>query len=144
MRLEKVVTILLFSAFFLWLHFTLRSWAVGQDSASSLCNPAGAFGIPVPVWVLGGLGAGIVTYAYWQGLVAAGRLTRIAWLLIGFGGLGNLLERQRFGCIMDYVALPGLPWFPIFNIADIWLTLGVLGLLWKSVGRNTTSEERND
>ena len=43
--------------------------------------------------------------------------------LIG-GGLGNLLDRLIFGAVTDYIRLLFIP-FPVFNLADISITLSV-------------------
>lgn len=123
---------MLFVAFFLWLHFWLRSSVVSMDFASAICNPGGPFGISLPVWLLTliGSGAGIFLAVQWW---KEESLTLLwPWLLIISGGAGNLLERGLFGCIMDYIALP---FFPMFNIADILLTVGAIGIIvrWSRV-----------
>lgn len=126
MGLQKVFGSVLFAAFFLWLHFSARSWAIGAGVAGSVCNEGGPFGILLPQWLLIGLSLAVLI------LLSAGcRKARSfsaawPWLLIISGGLGNLLERLYFGCIMDYIALP---FFPAFNLADILLTIGVIGVL---------------
>lgn len=43
------------------------------------------------------------------------------------GAVGNLLDRLRFGYVVDFIAVG--PW-PNFNIADSAITLGVIGLVW--------------
>jgi len=50
------------------------------------------------------------------------------WILLFSGGLSNFLERIFFGCVLDYISIP---FFPIFNVADVLLTLGVVVLLWR-------------
>lgn len=57
-----------------------------------------------------------------------------------FGGiLGNLIDRIIRGVVIDYVALNILGYhFPIFNLADLFITLGVILLVIK-----TLKEEKN-
>jgi signal peptidase II len=49
-------------------------------------------------------------------------------LVIG-GALGNLIDRVRFGAVVDFLDFSGL-WFPwVFNVADSGITVGVALLL---------------
>jgi signal peptidase II len=53
-------------------------------------------------------------------------------LVIG-GALGNLIDRVRFGAVVDFLDFSGL-WFPwVFNVADSAITVGVILLLLDSV-----------
>lgn len=121
---------MLFAAFFLWLYFSLRSFIVGVDTERAICNTGGPFGIPFPEWLFLPIsfGAGVFLFLQWrqEDFLAL----QWPWLLIVSGGLSNVLERELFGCIMDYIVLPGLPFFPVFNLADILLTIGVLGIFF--------------
>lgn len=122
---------ILFAAFFLWLHFWLRSWIISLESFAAVCNHDWPFGIGIalPKWFsLIGFGIGAFLIAEWWKKESLAQ--EWPWILIISGGLGNLLERLFFGCIMDYIALP---FFPVFNIADILLTIGVFGILIKNV-----------
>ena len=47
-------------------------------------------------------------------------------LLIG-GAAGNLIDRAREGAVTDFIDLPA---WPAFNLADVWITFGVLALLY--------------
>ena len=56
-------------------------------------------------------------------------------LLIG-GAVGNAIDRAWFGAVVDFVHL-FLPdrsrsWY-VFNVADVWIVVGVVGLLLDSV-----------
>lgn len=122
---------MLFAAFFLGLNFWLRSWIIGLEGFATICNSGWPFGISValPKWfALVGFGIGIFLVAEWWKEKSFAQ--EWPWLLIIFGGAGNLLERWLFGCIMDYIAMPFLP---VFNIADVLLTIGVIGVLIKNV-----------
>lgn len=47
--------------------------------------------------------------------------------LVAGGALGNLYDRIRFGCVVDY--LDFLVW-PVFNLADSCITVGAVCLAW--------------
>lgn len=118
---------MLFAAFFLWLHFWLRLWIAGMDATAAICNPGGPFGILLPGWLLLLIGFGAAVFLAVQWGKEKSFALEWPWLLILSGGAGNLLERALFGCIMDYIALPPLP---VFNVADILLIVGVLGIFF--------------
>lgn len=51
--------------------------------------------------------------------------TFLLWALsmIVSGGIGNLIDRIRFGYVVDFLDFRLIN-FPVFNVADIWVTLG--------------------
>jgi signal peptidase II len=53
-------------------------------------------------------------------------------LVIG-GALGNVIDRMRYGCVVDYLDFYlGLPWlqrWPAFNVADSAITVGAVLLI---------------
>lgn len=51
---------------------------------------------------------------------------------IGGGALGNLADRAREGAVIDYVD-PVL--WPAFNLADVAIVIGILGLLYVVEGK---------
>ena len=56
-------------------------------------------------------------------------LPAIALGLVIGGALGNLVDRVRFGAVVDFLDFSGL-WFPwVFNVADSGITVGVALLL---------------
>lgn len=56
--------------------------------------------------------------------------TKLAFLLIMTGAIGNLIDRIRLSFVVDFIAVKfgGLMNFPVFNIADICVVVGA-GLL---------------
>ena len=50
----------------------------------------------------------------------------IALALIFGGALGNLLDRLLYGYVIDFIQLEFVN-FPIFNFADIFINLGIIG-----------------
>ncbi|MBI3321491.1 MAG: signal peptidase II [Candidatus Omnitrophica bacterium] len=56
----------------------------------------------------------------------------IVWgcaLILG-GALGNLVDRLRLGYVVDFIDLRV---WPVFNVGDSAITIGVALLLWKSL-----------
>lgn len=54
-------------------------------------------------------------------------------LIIG-GALGNLHDRLVHGYVVDFLSFHVAGWYyPAFNVADIGITLGAIGLIWESV-----------
>jgi lipoprotein signal peptidase len=119
-----------------------------SDSAPAYCNPVGSWGMSVDNGVLIGVMVVvlvIVTYFFLAGgsdnkdsslsLSAFGGLGmtrkesllyRIAFALLFSGGASNLLDRILFGCVRDFSLIS---WFPAFNLADVFLTIGAVLLL---------------
>lgn len=50
---------------------------------------------------------------------------RLALAFIFSGALGNLLNRLIFGKVIDFIDLDLIPNYPIFNLADCWIVIGV-------------------
>lgn len=61
------------------------------------------------------------------------RLTVLSLALIIGGALGNGVDRAVYGAVVDFVHLHwgNFSWY-IFNIADVAIVVGVLGLLYES------------
>ena len=58
-------------------------------------------------------------------------LLRAALLLVTAGAFGNYLDRVVRGHVVDFVHLTH---WPVFNVADVYVTIGV-GILFLSAGR---------
>lgn len=56
-----------------------------------------------------------------------GRLTRASLILILAGALGNYADRLNRGYVVDFIHVPH---WPVFNVADICVTVGVILLCW--------------
>lgn len=69
---------------------------------------------------------------YWREKVF---VVRLALLMVVAGALGNVTDRLRYGAVIDFIHLhyQGFSW-PIFNIADCFITIGIaliiLHTLW--------------
>ncbi len=65
---------------------------------------------------------------------ATERLLPAALALVLGGALGNVIDRLRFGAVVDFLDfhLAGWHW-PAFNVADSAITVGVALLLWQQL-----------
>ena len=80
-------------------------------------------------WVLTGIGGLITTLiAYWF-FKEKKEIIKLALALILGGAVGNIIDRVRFGAVVDFLDFHafGYHW-PAFNIADSAIVLGA-GLL---------------
>ena len=94
-------------------------------------------------WLLVLVALGIATgFAVW--LFRAGHwLTVTALSFVVAGAIGNVIDRVRFGAVVDFIdvskVLPFFPW--VFNVADSAVTVGAVLLL---VDQFILSGEEND
>lgn len=60
------------------------------------------------------------------------------------GALGNLIDRIRYGEVIDFLLLHwrGYHW-PAFNVADTCITLGAIALLWSSLRENRAEAQQH-
>lgn len=89
-------------------------------------NNAGAYG---PL-ILSGIAIAVVLgLIYWL-YQAENRLTVVALGLVIGGALGNVIDRFRFGAVVDFLDLhiAGYHW-PAFNVADAAICVGAVLLL---------------
>ena len=65
---------------------------------------------------------------------AGERLLSLALALIMGGALGNVIDRIRFGAVVDFVQwhVAGYYW-PAFNVADSAITIGAVLLVWEQI-----------
>jgi len=57
-------------------------------------------------------------------------LTEVGLALILGGAIGNVLDRLRFGYVIDFIDVRV---WPVFNLADSVITIGVGLLLWRAL-----------
>jgi signal peptidase II len=87
------------------------------------CNPAIAWSIPlhgILFWILWLLAISALGY-----LLYTNRYN--TFLLLAFAGaIANLIDRAILGCVVDYISILR---FPVFNLADIAITVGITGFV---------------
>lgn len=91
-------------------------------------NRAGAFGLfGTQTWLLVAM-ALVVLALFWYAFRDVARnslLVRAAFGAIVGGAFGNIIDRFHYSFVVDFV---DLRWWPVFNVADSCITIGV-GLL---------------
>ena len=95
-------------------------------------NPGTAFslfrnlGDNAPLVMIVATGA-IIALLFWYLIVRSKNYERVPLVLIIGGALGNLVDRIRFGAVIDFLDFHiGAAHWPSFNIADAFITIGVL------------------
>ena len=81
-------------------------------------------------WMLIGVGLAASAFFSWWMWTSERRLTAVALGLIVGGGLSNVADRLVHGAVADNILLHygGYHWY-IFNLADVWIGAGVVGIL---------------
>ena len=106
----------------------------GLFSLTLVMNPGLAFGMLAGTpagwrWLVALLSIGALAVLAVVGLrmlPTGGRLTPLALGLIFGGAVGNLIDRARFGAVVDFVDVHWHAWhWPAFNVADSAITVGV-------------------
>ncbi len=105
-------------------------------------NHAGAFGLfGTQPWLLVGMALAVLG-AFWfafRDAAAQSPLVRTAFGAIVGGAIGNIVDRFHYGYVVDFI---DLRWWPVFNVADSCITLGVALLLIASLQRDRRAASR--
>ena len=137
-----------------YLHETVKV-IPGFFSLTYVRNPGAAFGILAgasgPWRTMFFVVVSLAALAVIATLVhkTADRLPLIAFSLIGGGAIGNLIDRVRFGEVVDFIEwyYRSFHW-PTFNIADSAITIGVVllavDMLFEKRTPSTNTQTSND
>jgi signal peptidase II len=93
----------------------------------------GLFGDGSARWLLSAFSVAVAGALAWWALKADRRLLISAIGLVMGGAIGNVIDRIRFGYVVDFLDFSGLgfPW--VFNIADAAINVGVILLILDSI-----------
>lgn len=95
-----------------------------------------AFSLPVQlnlVVVISFLVLGMVFY----GLKKQHIKFNFVWLFFISGTIGNLIDRIRLGAVIDFI---NLGFFPVFNLADIFISVSAVGIIYFYILTNKGNE----
>lgn len=71
---------------------------------------------------------GVILWEYFKKPMAFTKFERLCIAAIYGGGLGNMVDRIRFGYVVDMIETTFIR-FPVFNVADMFITCGCAALL---------------
>ena len=108
-----------------------------------ILNPGAAFGmlegsrwffIVIAVGVLGGI------WYMKDEINEGGWMMQYGAALFGGGAIGNLIDRARSGLVVDFF---DFRIWPVFNVADIAICVGVAMILWKVLETEFLTKEKS-
>lgn len=74
-----------------------------------------------------------VIFTIWM-IRSTSKLQSLSLALVIAGALGNVIDRLRFGAVIDFLDFHAYGWhYPAFNIADSLIVIGVIMLLFHSI-----------
>lgn len=53
-------------------------------------------------------------------------MVKISLIMVISGGVSNLIDRLVRGNVVDYIDINAIISYPVFNIADVFIVLGVM------------------
>ena len=106
-------------------------------------NTHGAFGLfGNQAWLLIGM-AIVVLGIFWLAFRDAARDSRLIQMAFGAivgGAIGNIIDRLHFHYVVDFI---DLRWWPVFNVADSCITIGVAILVLATLRRDMRARVRS-
>ena len=76
---------------------------------------------------------GLMPYLWRIGRRPAEKANILAWALVIGGALGNLYDRLAYGYVVDFLDLRV---WPVFNLADSFVCIGVFLAAWQNLKKN--------
>jgi signal peptidase II len=108
-----------------------------------ILNPGAAFGmfegsrwffVVIAICVLGGI------WYMRDEINEGGWMMQYGAALFGGGAIGNLIDRTRSGLVIDFF---DFRIWPVFNVADIAICVGVAMILWKILQTEFLTNEKS-
>ncbi|MDI6778104.1 MAG: signal peptidase II [Patescibacteria group bacterium] len=99
-------------------------------SENSACNKNIAWSIPVAPGIFYFVFT-IIFFALFCFFLKSKRFAeKFAFIFVLSGAISNLVDRIMRGCVIDFI---NLKFWPVFNLADIYITMGIIILLIKII-----------
>ena len=100
------------------------------------------FSVPLPkmlIYIITVLIISVVIYLLYEAYQMKNRSLIIGYSLVTVGAFSNLLDRFNYGAIIDFINLRVLP---VFNLADIIITIGITVLIFNIIKIKGSSNEK--
>jgi len=118
-----------FTFVFLFVVLVLADQLTKLFAKNIFRNQNFAFSLPLPIWLMY-----VIYFLVLAGITAyvkknSGSLSlrqSLAWVCIFAGALSNVIERMSLGYVRDWVYI----WTGVFNLADGFIILGILILMF--------------
>lgn len=120
-------------AFFLIFGDQFSKYIIRSQGGFYLCNKGIAFGIILPSWLTFIIITAIISFISLSILKYKFQAINLSTILIFSGTISNLIDRLRYGCVIDFI---DLKIWPIFNLADSLIFFGSLFLIKKIINKN--------
>ncbi len=117
-----------------------------------LYNPGGAFGTSIfggKFYFWFSLSVAVIILVWYIFKFSGGNFLRLGVIFILGGALGNLFDRLRIGKVIDWIEVGfkisgrSIRW-PVFNLADTYVTIGLIFLLISSIVENEKKEKQEE
>lgn len=118
----------------------------GFLSLTYLENTGAAFGLWDSRWFLIGVNIIIIIAIIKILLSKKYEVTKpmqIAYSLILAGGITNVIDRLFRGYVIDYIDITELIYYPVFNLADICIILGIVIIMITVITKTLKKQEQN-
>ncbi len=102
-------------------------------------NPGGAFGLLArqspwlrrAVFIVASAGAAVLILVFYRRTPYDRPMLAAAFAMIFGGAIGNLVDRLRFGSVVDFLDVyVGRAHWPAFNVADSAISIGIAIFVW--------------
>lgn len=124
--------------------FSWLNWRLAHNPGAAFSFLAGAGGWQRWFFTVLALGVSVFLVTWLFRLERGQRLVPLALSLVLAGALGNVIDRVRFGYVIDFIDVHARGWhYPAFNVADSAITCGIILLLFDAA-RESFSRRGSD
>ena len=71
-------------------------------------------------------------------------ISKMFFTMVIAGGISNLIDRITRGFVVDFIDINELLDFAIFNVADIYIVIGVIGIALKYIIPGTKKDDKKE
>ncbi len=138
MKIRKVFSITIVSLLILLSLDQFSKYIIRSRGGFYICNRGIAFGIDLPEKLIWTLSLAVI-FSFIL-LLFRNTLSKKPFLLalVLAGALSNFIDRLYFSCVTDFI---DLKFWPVFNLADIYITVSVIMLLYLNLNHRTRNED---